>query len=122
MGGLMNLTFHDDEVNAAEAKDRFCSDYKLVEDSDAHAVCDIREVDVPARRSGLGRGLDGRFALMVKVDGRVDVSIHETLKDLRSAIAEVEQFYNPDDIWVSYHAILVPRENDRRGIESAILN
>ena len=122
MGGLMNLTFYDDEVSAIKAKDQFCSDYKLKEDWDAHAVCEIREVGVPARRSGLGRGLDGRFALMVKVDRRVDVSIHETLNDLRSAIAEVEQFYDPDDIWVSYHAILVPRWKDPRGIENGILN
>lgn len=116
IGGPMRLSFFDTEIAALGAERRFMNDFHMESYFAGYAACTATWVEIPKRRTGHDREVDGRFALIVQYQGNLgNTAIYETREELETAVADFERDNEVDldigEVAYSYHAILVPRRN-----------
>ncbi|RSV14044.1 hypothetical protein CA236_16955 [Sphingomonas sp. ABOLG] len=82
------------------------------EDVRVFANCAVDEITIQPRRTA-SAGVDGRYALVMTLQGDFTVTIHETAQELEVAIADLREEYGieleHEGGLFSYHAILIPQ-------------
>jgi hypothetical protein len=105
--GTMRATVFDTYAKAAKARKRFRRTYKLKTDYEGDVACAIQSLRVAPRDPTSAGRLDVRLACLVRAEGTLWVSIHDTDDELVEATDQASNLYGKD-AWITYDTILIP--------------